>query len=160
MSLRSRLEAGQPNAQTTRSAYAEFKKRLHHNVLDALDITRLQKLDGPQLAVELQSIVEQLMREESAPLTEGERRNLVREIQWEMTGFGPLEPLLADPGISDILVNTHSQVYVERSGRLLLTDVVFNDEPHLMRIIEKIVSHVGRRIDESSPMVDARLPDG
>ena len=160
MSLRSRLEAGQPNAQTARSAYAEFKKRLHHSVLDALDVTRLQKLDGAQLAAELQSIVEQLMREESAPLTEGERRNLVREIQWEMTGFGPLEPLLADPGISDILVNTHRQVYVERGGRLLLTDVVFNDEPHLMRIIEKIVSHVGRRIDESSPMVDARLPDG
>ncbi len=89
-----------------------------------------------------------------------ERRTLMRDIQHEMLGFGPLEPLLADPTVSDILVNTYDQVYVERRGRLELTDVTFTDDAHLMKIIDKIVSRVGRRIDESSPMVDARLPDG
>ncbi|MEZ5610218.1 MAG: ATPase, T2SS/T4P/T4SS family [Rhodocyclaceae bacterium] len=84
----------------------------------------------------------------------------MRDIRWEMLGLGPLEPLLADPSISDILVNTYRQIYVERRGRLELTDVSFNDEQHLMKIIDKIVSRVGRRVDESSPMVDARLPDG
>jgi pilus assembly protein CpaF len=93
-------------------------------------------------------------------LNQQERHHLVLDIQHEMLGFGPLEPLLNDPTVSDILVNTHSQVYVERRGRLELTDVSFHDNAHLMKIIEKIVSRVGRRVDESSPMVDARLPDG
>jgi pilus assembly protein CpaF len=93
-------------------------------------------------------------------LNQTERHNLVLDIQHEMLGFGPLEPLLTDPTVSDILVNTCSKVYVERKGRLELTDVTFHDNAHLMKIIEKIVSRVGRRVDESSPMVDARLPDG
>ena len=101
-----------------------------------------------------------MLADESVALNEAERGKLVREIQDEMLGLGPLEPLLADPTISDILVNTHSKVYVERRGKLELTDVAFADDAHLMKIIDKIVSRIGRRVDESSPMVDARLPDG
>jgi pilus assembly protein CpaF len=100
------------------------------------------------------------VEEERIVLNQQERHHLVLDIQHEMLGFGPLEPLLNDPSVSDILVNTASQVYVERRGRLELTDVAFHDNAHLMKIIEKIVSRVGRRVDESSPMVDARLPDG
>src|SRR4029453_3915143 len=99
------------------------------------------------------------IEEERIVLNQHERHNLVLDIQHEMLGFGPLEPLLTDPRVSDILVNTASKVYVERRGRLELTDVTFHDNAHLMKIIEKIVSRVGRRVDESSPMADSRLPD-
>src|SRR5450830_1179370 len=120
----------------------------------------MENLSPEKLKEELRQMVERLLLEENLVLNASERRNLVRDIQYEMLGFGPLEPLLADPTVSDILVNTYRQVYVERRGRLELTDVTFTDEAHLMKIIDKIVSRVGRRIDESSPMVDARLPDG
>ena len=93
-------------------------------------------------------------------MNEAEQRGLIRDIQHEMLGLGPLEPLLADAAVSDILVNGHAQVYVERRGKLELTEVRFSDDAHLMKIIDKIVARVGRRVDESSPMVDARLPDG
>jgi pilus assembly protein CpaF len=105
-------------------------------------------------------MAERLLDEESAAINELERRALVRDIQHEMLGFGPLELLMADPTVSDILVNRYNRIYVERKGRLELSTVRFTDEKHLLRIIDKIVSLVGRRIDESSPMVDARLPDG
>ncbi|MCX7257075.1 MAG: CpaF family protein [Polaromonas sp.] len=105
-------------------------------------------------------MVERLLLEEQAPVNDIERRMLIRDIQHEMLGFGPLELLMADPTVSDILVNSYKQIYVERKGKLELTSVTFTDEKHLLRIIDKIVSLVGRRIDESSPMVDARLPDG
>jgi pilus assembly protein CpaF len=105
-------------------------------------------------------MVERLLQEEQAVLNDAERGSLIRDIQHEMLGFGPLELLMADPAVSDILVNSYQQIYVERRGRLELTNVTFTDEKHLLRIIDKIVSLVGRRIDESSPMVDARLPDG
>jgi pilus assembly protein CpaF len=101
-----------------------------------------------------------ILEEERAPANDFERKQLVVDVYDEMFGFGPLEVLLRDPGVSDILVNTYQQTYVERKGRLELTDVTFYDDAHLMKVIEKIVSRVGRRIDESSPMVDARLPDG
>ena len=120
----------------------------------------MESLSPESLKDELRQMVERLLLEENLVLNAGERRNLVRDIQYEMLGFGPLEPLLADPTVSDILVNTHKQVYVERKGRLEMTDVTFTDDDHLMKIIDKIVSRIGRRIDESSPMVDARLPDG
>ncbi|KAB2970780.1 MAG: CpaF family protein [Zoogloea sp.] len=143
-----------------RRNYQEIKKRIHQTLLDRVDLARLQKLGSEQIGDELKILIEQLMIEEDVALNEQDRRNLTRDIRWEMLGLGPLEPLLADPSISDILVNTHKQVYVERRGRLELTDISFQDEQHLMKIIDKIVSRVGRRVDESSPMVDARLPDG
>ena len=144
----------------SRRTYLDAKKRVHQTLLDRVDLARLQRLDTDQLSGELKTLIEQFLGEEAGALTEQDRRNLVRDIRWEMLGLGPLEPLLADPTISDILINTHRQVYVERRGKLELTNVSFTDEQHLMTIIDKIVSRVGRRVDESSPMVDARLPDG
>ena len=120
----------------------------------------MEKLPPQRLKEELRKLVERLLEDENVVINDIERRNLVRDIQYEMLGLGPLEPLLVDPTISDILVNSYRQVYIERRGKLELTDVVFNDDAHLMKIIDKIVSRVGRRVDESSPMVDARLPDG
>lgn len=178
MSLRERLGAA-PNAATagpesvsasaatslgavavSPHSYQDTKARIHQLLLGRLDLEAMQSLAPLALREELRQMVERLLTEENLVLNAGERRNLVRDIQYEMLGFGPLEPLLADPSVSDILVNTHRQVYVERRGRLELTDVSFADDDHLMKIIDKIVSRIGRRVDESSPMVDARLPDG
>ena len=141
-------------------AYQDLRTRLHHNLLDRVDLERMQKLPPHELREELRVLAERMLDEEGVALNESERTSLIREIQNEMLGLGPLEPLLADPTISDILVNTYSSVYVERRGKIEATDVRFNDDAHLMKIIDKIVSRVGRRVDESSPMVDARLPDG
>jgi pilus assembly protein CpaF len=141
-------------------AYHELKTRLHHNLLDRVDLEQMQRLSAHELREELRILVEKMLAEEGVALNEVERTNIVREIQNEMLGLGPLEPLLDDPTVSDILVNTYSSVYVERNGRLEQTQVTFSDDGHLMKIIDKIVSRVGRRVDESSPMVDARLPDG
>jgi pilus assembly protein CpaF len=129
-------------------------------ILDRIDLERLKRLTSEQFKHELALLVQRIIEEERIVLNQQERHHLVLDIQHEMLGFGPLEPLLGDPSISDILVNTYDKVYVERRGRLELTDVSFHDNAHLMKIIEKIVSRVGRRVDESSPMVDARLPDG
>ncbi len=147
-----------PGAPTR--AYQDTKNRIHQLLLGRLDLEAMENLAPDALREELRQMVERLLLEENLVINASERRNLVRDIQYEMLGFGPLEPLLADPTVSDILVNTYRQVYVERRGRLELTDITFNDDVHLMKIIDKIVSRVGRRIDESSPMVDARLPDG
>jgi len=147
-----------PGAPTR--AYQDTKNRIHQLLLGRLDLEAMESLAPDALREELRQMVERLLLEENLVINASERRNLVRDIQYEMLGFGPLEPLLADPTVSDILVNTYRQVYVERRGRLELTDITFNDDVHLMKIIDKIVSRVGRRIDESSPMVDARLPDG
>jgi pilus assembly protein CpaF len=141
-------------------AYQELKVRLHQSLLERIDLERMQKMGADQLRDELKGLVEHLLEEHDVVLNDAERRNLVRDIQHEMLGLGPLEMLLADPTISDILVNTHSQVFVERRGKLEQTNIRFHDDAHLMKIIDKIVSRVGRRIDESSPMVDARLADG
>jgi pilus assembly protein CpaF len=141
-------------------AYQDTKARIHQLLLGRLDLEAMESLAPEPLREELRQMVERLLLEENLVINATERRNLVRDIQYEMLGFGPLEPLLADPSVSDILVNTFRQVYVERRGRLEITDITFNDDVHLMKIIDKIVSRVGRRIDESSPMVDARLPDG
>ena len=142
------------------TGYQQLKHRIHQALLDRVDLESLQQLSQEQIRDELKLLVEHLIEEETVVINEMERRNLTRDIQNEMLGFGPLELLLADPTVSDILVNTCSQVYVERRGKLELTDVRFSDDAHLMKIIDKIVSRVGRRIDESCPMVDARLPDG
>jgi len=141
-------------------AYHQLKARIHESLLDRVDLESMQRLSADQVRQELRLLVERLLEEEMVVINDAERKTLTRDIQNEMLGFGPLEPLLEDPTVSDILVNTHKQVYVERRGKLELTDVTFNDDAHLMKIIDKIVSRVGRRIDESSPMVDARLPDG
>ncbi|HVK53563.1 MAG TPA: CpaF family protein [Burkholderiales bacterium] len=138
----------------------ELKMHIHRTLLDRVDLGIIESLSPERLKEELRSMVEHLLDEEGVVINDLERRTLVRDIQHEMLGLGPLEPLLADPTISDILINTHAQIYVERRGKLELTNVTFNDDAHLMKIIDKIVSRVGRRIDESSPMVDARLPDG
>jgi pilus assembly protein CpaF len=147
--------AGLPDA-----AYQELRKSMHQIILDRIDLERLKRLTQEQFKHELALLVQRVIEDERIALNQHERHRLVLDIQHEMLGFGPLEPLLADAGVSDILVNTASKVYVERAGRLELTGVTFHDNAHLMKIIEKIVSRVGRRIDESSPMVDARLPDG
>jgi len=166
MTLRERLSGAdeerhsQPVPAVAQQAYQELKKTMHQMILDRIDLERLRRLTSEQFKHELALLVQRIIEEERIVLNQQERHHLVLDIQYEMLGFGPLEPLLNDPSVSDILVNTFSQVYVERRGRLELTDITFHDNAHLMKIIEKIVSRVGRRVDESSPMVDARLPDG
>jgi pilus assembly protein CpaF len=141
-------------------AYEELKAHIHQKLLDRMDLTIVESLSPERLLLEIKNLVERLLVEEGTPLNEVERQCIVRDIQNEVLGLGPLEPLLLDATISDILVNTHRQVYVERRGQLELTDTHFANEAHLRKIIDRIVSRVGRRVDESSPMVDARLPDG
>jgi pilus assembly protein CpaF len=138
----------------------EVKRRVHHCLLERLDLSQLEELDEKRRAKEIRQAIGMLLEEEREPLNLRERARLAREMEFEILGLGPLEPLLMDPNISDILVNRYNQVYVERKGRLELSDVRFQDNDHLLKIINKIVSNVGRRIDESVPMVDARLPDG
>ena len=140
--------------------YQQLKHRLHQALLDRIDLEGMQRLSHEQIRDEIKTLVGRLLEEETVVINDMERRSLTRDVQYEVLGFGPLEPLLEDPSVSDILVNTHKQVYVERNGKLELTGVTFTDDAHLLKIIDKIVSRVGRRIDESSPMVDARLPDG
>lgn len=137
-----------------------LKERLHREVIDALDLSIVAKLDDDLLKVELTKLVNELLEKESVPLSMKDREMLIVDIQHEVMGLGPLEPLVQDQTVNDILVNRADQIYVERAGKLELTDIKFRDEAHLRKIIEKIVSGVGRRIDESSPMVDARLIDG
>ncbi|QCQ22969.1 CpaF family protein [Desulfoglaeba alkanexedens] len=143
-----------------RSEYHELKTRVHHKLVETLDLSLISSEDRPALLREINRLTEEILAEEGLPLSSRERERFFREIQDEVFGLGPLEPFLQDPTVSDILVNSHKQVYVERFGRLELTDARFKDDAHLMTIIEKIVADIGRRVDESSPMVDARLPDG
>ncbi|QCP53840.1 CpaF family protein [Trinickia violacea] len=142
------------------TAYQQLKREVHHLVLEHVELERLSRLPVDQVRQEIGTLIGRILEEEKAPANDVERKQLVVDVYDEMFGFGPLEVLLRDPTVSDILVNTSKQTYVERKGRLELTDVTFYDDAHLMKVIEKIVSRVGRRIDESSPMVDARLPDG
>ena len=145
---------------SVRDAYQKLRREIHLTVLDRVELERLSRLPQEQVRQEISSLISRILDEERLLANDIERRQLAIDVYDEMFGFGPLESLLRDPGISDILVNTYRQVYVERSGQLELTDVTFYDDAHLMKVIEKIVSRVGRRIDESTPMVDARLPDG
>ena len=136
------------------------RTRIHREMLARLDLQQLEKMAPEALRAELQWLAGQLMDELKIALNDSERRQVIQGIQHEMLGLGPLEPLLADPGISDILVNGPRQTWIERRGRLERSAVCFDDDAHLRRVIDRIVSRVGRRIDEMSPMVDARLPDG
>jgi pilus assembly protein CpaF len=150
----------QPTAAPAVEAYVKLKNNLHLQILAKVDLASLESMSELRLRQEIATLIELMLIENPAQINDIERRMLVRDIQNEMLGLGPLELLMADPTISDILVNSYNQIYVERKGRLELTNVTFTDDKHLLRIIDKIVSRVGRRIDESSPMVDARLPDG
>ena len=145
---------------SVRDAYQRLRREIHSAVLERVELERLSRLPQEQVRQEISALISRILDEERLLANDIERRQLVIDVYDEMFGFGPLEALLRDPGISDILVNTYRQVYVERAGQLELTDVTFYDDAHLMKVIEKIVSRVGRRIDESTPMVDARLPDG
>jgi len=138
----------------------EIKGRIHRQLLDRLNLASIETLDREEVVGEIRKVVHDLLTREAVPLNLDEREDLVEQILDEIFGLGPIEPLLKDPSISDILINTSRQVYIERNGKLELTDVRFKDDRHLLQIIDRIVSAVGRRIDDSSPMVDARLADG
>jgi pilus assembly protein CpaF len=143
-----------------RSEYQQVKADLHRKILDRLDLEKLGRTTGDSARDEVLVIIRSSVNSEAVPLSFAEREQLSREILDEIFGLGPLEPLLKDPTISDILVNRFDRVYVERGGKLEITGLSFKDNQHLMQIIDRIVSRIGRRVDESSPMVDARLQDG
>src|SRR6266487_4199691 len=144
------------------SHYQELKSRIHQDLLNRLNLDRLTRMRQDEAEPEIRNLIVAMVERESAtmPLSLFEREALISDVINELFGLGPLEALLRDPSVSDILVNRHDLVYVEREGKLEETDVTFKDDRHLLQIIERIVSVVGRRIDESSPMVDARLADG
>src|SRR6516225_3026156 len=143
-----------------RTDFASVKATIHRKLIQKLNLERLTESNREEVRREVSQLLESLVLGESAPMNLQERERVVQEVLDEVFGLGPLEPLLADSSISDILVNTHRRVYIERKGMLELTPVQFRDDVHLMCIIDRIVSAVGRRVDESSPMVDARLSDG
>jgi pilus assembly protein CpaF len=169
MALRERLikdmagMAGQGNGNGSEGgqhSFQEMKSKLHRTLINRMDLTKLAALTQDQVHAEVSRLAETVLAQEGVPLSAADRERLINDVQHELFGLGPLEPLLKDPTISDILVNSHRTIYVERRGKLEATNVAFKDNEHLMRVIERIVSSVGRRIDESSPMVDARLADG
>ena len=139
---------------------SEWKLIIYERLLDVMDLSLISSIEEQQARVQIREICMHLMGEEAAPLNHDQRKRVIKCIEDEVMGLGPLEPLIADSTVADVLVNAHNSVYVERHGKLEKTDVRFNDDTHLMNIIDRIVSAVGRRIDESSPMVDARLADG
>ena len=143
-----------------RVPYQQVKADLHRKILDRLDLEKLGRSTGDSAREEVLILIRSSVNSEAVPLSFAEREQLSREILDEIFGLGPLEPLLKDPTISDILVNRFDRVYVERNGKLEITGLSFKDNQHLMQIIDRIVSRIGRRVDESSPMVDARLQDG
>jgi pilus assembly protein CpaF len=148
------------NREESTPEYQELKFTLHRKLLDRINLEALSSMAGDRVRREVRTAVAKLVDDEKTPLSLVEKDRVIEEILDEVFGLGPLEPLLQDPTVSDILVTTPRLVYVERAGKLYRTPVEFKDDSHLLRIIEKIVSRVGRRVDESSPMVDARLPDG
>jgi pilus assembly protein CpaF len=168
MALRERLiretagggPAGNGSDNNGQHSFQEMKSRLHRALINRMDLTKLAALTQEQVHAEVSRLAESVLAQEAMPLSSADRDRLVNDVQHELFGLGPLEPLLADPTISDILVNSYRTIYVERRGKIERTNVAFKDDEHLMRVIERIVSSVGRRIDESSPMVDARLRDG
>jgi pilus assembly protein CpaF len=141
-------------------AYQSMKARIHRKLIERLDLSHIEYIDRDTFMREIGRAVESLIAEEGIPMSQVEKESLIVDIQNETFGLGPLEPLLSLPDVSDILVNRYDQVYVEKFGKLHKTDVMFRDDNHLLQIIDRIVSKVGRRVDESVPFVDARLPDG
>jgi pilus assembly protein CpaF len=142
--------------------YYELKTKVHDRLINLMDLSLIDSVDELRLRQEIKRLVERILIEQKngIPLNYQEREKFLREIQDEVLGLGPLEPFMQDPTVSDVLVNTYKRIYVERFGKLQMTEARFKDDAHLRKIIDRIVSAVGRRIDESSPMVDARLPDG
>jgi pilus assembly protein CpaF len=153
------LLANRP-AESEPDRYQQIKKQLHRELIGKLDLAMLEGLDEGQRRAQVEQLARRLLVEAEIRLTRGDEERLITELLHDTFDLGPITPLLLDEEISDILVNTHRQVYVERLGRLELTSVNFRDEAHLRHIIDRIISRVGRRIDESTPLVDARLPDG
>jgi pilus assembly protein CpaF len=151
---------GANEASVSREAYHRLKGELHKRLIDRIDLTTIEDVPRDKLREEMRGTLATMLSGAEIPLNRAERELMVEELLDEITGLGPLEPLLRDESISDILVNTYSTVYVERRGKLELTSVRFQDNQHLSQIINRIVAHVGRRVDDSSPMVDARLQDG
>src|SRR5499427_1841664 len=143
-----------------RQQYLDLKANVHRKLLNRLNLEALAQSDRTRAESEIRTLLTELLAEENTPLSLGEREGLFSELIDDVFGLGPLEPLLRDPSISDILVNTHRHVFVERGGTLHRVPTTFQDDRHLLRVIDRIVSAVGRRVDDSSPMVDARLPDG
>src|SRR5580658_8244511 len=164
MSRSNDRETGWVNRLFTKEGYTpeyqELKFTLHRKLLDRINLEALSSMAGERVRAEIRAAVAKLVEEEKTPLSLVEKDRVIEEILDEVFGLGPLEPLLQDPTVSDILVTGPHKVYVERGGKLYRTPVEFKDDAHLLRIIEKVVSRVGRRVDESSPLVDARLPDG
>jgi pilus assembly protein CpaF len=154
-------DGGQRSAKDPRKdRFHELKSAVHHRLLETLDVSRLESLEANVAAVKVTEAVRDILNEDDRLITEVDRQRLISEVNNELLGLGPLEPLLWDDEVTDILVNGHEQIYVEKRGKLHRTDIAFHDDHHLMLIIDRIVSQVGRRVDEASPMVDARLPDG
>jgi pilus assembly protein CpaF len=154
--------SGEETANATKPSPSdlEIKHRLHRKLLERINLDRLVEIDAPRVRQEVRTALQTLADEEASGLPSEQQNHIIDQVLNEVFGLGPLEPLMEDPTISDILVTTPNLVYVERGGKLVKTQVRFKDNAHLQRIIQKIVSQAGRRIDESSPMVDARLPDG
>jgi len=168
MGLHERLKSRSADATAAESIafegasqhFHDLKAQLHRQLVDQLDLTSMEKLPPDELQAQLKSVLSRLLDGSALPLNRAERERMVQELLDELTGLGPLEPILRDPTVSDILVNAYATVYVERRGKLELTPVRFRDNDHLLQIINRIVSRVGRRVDETAPMVDARLADG
>jgi len=152
--------SGRSEDQKKENAFNELKAKIHYRIINLLDLNRLSEAEDSTLQEDLRRGVEIILVEENQALPLPEKERLCKEIRDELLGYGPLEPLLHDHTVNDILVNSYNQVFVERKGKLERSVIRFTDNAHLLKIIEKIASGVGRRIDESSPMVDARLPDG
>ena len=167
MKLKDRIEKGREgipsrdvSSGVVPQVYQEIKSKIHNQLINDLELSKLESLSPEELQQELRNTIERLASATQLPLNRIERERMVQEVLDEVTGLGPLEPLLADPSISDILVNGAKTVYIEREGQLHHVPVTFRDDRHLMQIINRIVTRIGRRVDESSPMVDARLADG
>jgi pilus assembly protein CpaF len=154
------LDASHPADDPELTHYLQLKARIHRSLIQRMNLSSIERMPVEQLRPEVDRLVADLLAQEALPLNSSEKVRLTDDLIDELRGFGPLEPLLRDPTISDILANTYREVYVERRGVIELTNVRFADNDHLLRVIERIVDKVGRRVDESQPMVDARLPDG
>lgn len=168
VSFREAEDSEAPSVQYARRATSlgaaaeevEWKNKIHRKLLEAIDLSLVATMEEVEARRQIREVAQRIMADESVPLPAPARQRMAKEIEDDILGLGPIEPLLLDPEVSDILVNGPDQVYVERKGRLEHTDLSFRDDDHLMHIIDRIVTRVGRRIDEFSPMVDARLPDG
>src|SRR6516165_6382360 len=154
------LTPGTPGGLLQSAELVEAKVRLHRKLIDELNLSHIEKIPRSQLRHQVHGMISDYVASERLPLNSRELNHFVDEVMDELIGLGPIEPILRDPSVTDILINTHERVYVERDGRLERVPIRFKDEAHVLRIVNKIVGAVGRRVDESSPMVDARLVDG